>query len=120
MRLFLVIFVLCAVAQYFLPWWIVTPLAFAAAFGLPTSGGRAFMAGFNGVGMGWFMLAVWFNVKNEGLLASRVAQLLPLGGSSWAVVILAAVLSGLVGGLAALAGSWTRQALAPPPVAPAR
>ncbi|UOQ54386.1 hypothetical protein [Hymenobacter cellulosivorans] len=111
MRLFLVIFVVCAVAQYFLPWWIVTPLAFAAAFVLPAPGGRAFMAGFNGVGMGWFMLAVWFNVKNEGILADRVGQLLPLGGNGWAVVILAAVLSGLVGGLAALAGSWTRQAL---------
>jgi hypothetical protein len=42
-----------------------------------------------------------------------VAQLLPLGGSGWVLVLLTAVLGGLVGGLAALAGCWARQAIAP-------
>jgi hypothetical protein len=115
MRLFLVIFILCAVAQFFLPWWIITPLCFAAAFLVPRPAGKAFLAGFNGVGIGWFILAAWLNVKNEGLLAHRVAQLLPLGGNAWALVVLTAVLSGLVGGLAALAGTWARQALLPIP-----
>ncbi|MCB2409283.1 hypothetical protein [Hymenobacter lucidus] len=117
MRLFLAILVLSAAVQFFLPWWVITPLCFAAAFVLQRHGGRAFLAGFNGVGIGWFGLAAWWNIENEGLLAHRVAQLLPLGGNSWALVVVAAVLGGLVGGLAALAGAWVRQAVAPAGVA---
>ncbi|TGE26413.1 hypothetical protein [Hymenobacter metallicola] len=113
MRLLLVILILSAVAQLFLPWWIIMPISFGAAFLLERHGGRAFLAGFNGVGIGWFALAAWHTSNNDGLLAHRVAQLLPLGGHGWALVVLTAVLSGLVGGLGALAGTWLRQAVAP-------
>ncbi|TGE19709.1 hypothetical protein [Hymenobacter elongatus] len=113
MRLFLLLFVLSAIAQFFLPWWSITPVCLAAAFVARPHGGWAFLAGFAGVGLGWLILAAWWNVENDGLLAHRVAQLLPLGGNSWALVVLTAVLGGLVGGLAALAGAWLRQAVTP-------
>jgi hypothetical protein len=38
--------------------------------------------------------------------------LIPLGGNGWLLVLVTAILGGLVGGLAALAGVWLRQALA--------
>ncbi|MBC6991531.1 MULTISPECIES: hypothetical protein [Hymenobacter] len=115
--LFLVILVAGAVAQVFLPWWSVAVVAFAAALWLGTHGGWAFLAGFEGVGFVWFALAAWLNVQNQGLLSHRVAQLLPLGGNGWALVVVTAILGGLVGGLAALAGCWVRQAVSPKPVA---
>ncbi|WP_324673207.1 hypothetical protein [Hymenobacter sp. GOD-10R] len=111
MLLFLLILAITALAQLFLPWWIVAPIAFLLAARLGRTGGRSFLAGFAGVGLGWAVVAAWRNVGNDGLLAHRVAQLLPLGGSSWALVLVTAIVGGLVGGVAALAGCWLRQAL---------
>jgi hypothetical protein len=113
MRLFSLILVLAFLAQLFLPWWIIAPLCFALSAALGTTGGRAFGAGFAGIGPGWLLMAAWLNVSSAGILSHRVAQLLPLGGQGWALVLLTAVLGGLVGGVAALAGCWARQAFAP-------
>ena len=110
MLLFLLILVVATAAQLVLPWWIITPICFGLAAWLGRAGGRSFLAGFAGVGLGWAAAAAWFNVQNDGLLAHRVAQLLPLGGSSWLLVLVTAILGGLVGGTAALAGSCLRQA----------
>lgn len=112
--LFLLILVLATVVQLFLPWWVITPLCLGLAFFSSASAGQSFGAGFLGIGLGWLGLAGWLNMLNNGLLAHRVAQLLPLGGSSVALILVTAVVGGLVGGLAALAGTWTRQALRMP------
>ena len=119
MLLFLLILLLAAVAPVFLPWWSVVPVALGVAFGVGRTGGKAFLAGFFGVGLGWLTLALWFYFRNNGLLAGRVAQLLPLSGSGLLLALVAAAVGGLVGGLAALSGCWLRQALLPRPVAPA-
>ncbi|SHK07185.1 hypothetical protein [Hymenobacter psychrotolerans] len=111
--LLLLILVLGTGLQIFLPWWVITPLCLVLAFTWPVRGGRAFLAGFLGIGLGWLVLASWLNVRNEGLLAHRVAQLLPLGGHGWLLVLLTALVGGLVGGLAALAGAWGRVAVSP-------
>ena len=113
MRLFLSILLLAFLTQLFLPWWSIAPLCFALAAALGTTGGRAFGAGFVGIGLGWLLMAGWLNATSAGILSHRVAQLLPLGGQGWVLVLLTAVLGGLVGGVAALAGCWARQAAAP-------
>ena len=66
MRLFLLIFVLAAVAQFFLPWWIIAPLAFLTGAALGRTGGRTFLAGFAGIGLGWLLLAAWQQAQNDG------------------------------------------------------
>ena len=48
--------------------------------------------------------AAWLAYQNDGLLARRVVQLPPLGGSATALV----VVTGLVAGLA---GAWLRAAV---------
>lgn len=111
MVLFLLILVLAAIAQLFLPWWIITPLCFALAAWRGRTGGQAWLAGFAGVGLGWLGLAGWLHIRTDGILSNRVAQLLPLGGHGWALVLVTAVLGGLVGGFAALAGAWVRLAV---------
>jgi hypothetical protein len=113
MRLFSLILVLAFLAQLFLPWWTIAPLCFALAAALGSTGGRAFGAGFAGIALGWLFMAGWLNFKSANILSHRVAQLLPLGGQGWALVLVTAVLGGLVGGMAALAGCWVRQAVSP-------
>ncbi|MCC3154146.1 hypothetical protein Q3A66_04960 [Hymenobacter sp. BT770] len=115
--LLLLIFVLSTAVQLDLPWWSMAVVAFALGFSLVPSGGAAFGAGFGGAGLSWLVPAVWLAYLNEGLLAHRVAQLLPLGGSAVVLVLVTGVVAGLVGGVAALAGTWLRQAVRPAPQA---
>jgi hypothetical protein len=112
MRLFLLILILALLAQFLLPWWVIAPLCFGLALGVGAPGSRAFGAGFAGIGLGWLLVAAWLNVHSADILSHRVAQLLPLGGSGWALVVVTALVGGLVGGVAALAGGWARQAIA--------
>ena len=111
--LLLLILLLASAAQLLLPWWSLAVVAFAIGLTLAPTGRAAFGAGFGGAGLSWLLPAVWLSYQNDGLLARRVAQLLPLGGSAAALVLVTAVVAGLVGGLAALAGAWLRTALAP-------
>ncbi|OGX85568.1 hypothetical protein [Hymenobacter glacialis] len=111
--LLLLILVLSSAVQLDLPWWSMAVVAFAIGFGLAPSAWAAFGAGFGGTGLSWLIPAAWLSHQNDNLLAGRVAQLLPLGGSAVALLLLTGVLAGLVGGLAALAGTWLRQAVRP-------
>ncbi|GAA4044818.1 hypothetical protein GCM10022409_33610 [Hymenobacter glaciei] len=106
--------VLAALLQMGLPWWTAVVLAFGIGFGQAQSGKAAFWVGFVGLGLSWLLPAAWLAVQNNGLLAHRVAQLLPLGGSAPALVLVATLVIGLAGGLAGLSGRWLRSALAAP------
>ena len=86
-------------------------LAFAVGFGQAQSGRAGFLAGFVGLGLSWLVPAAWLAFENNGLLAHRMAQLLPLGGSVPMLVLVTTLLIGLAGGLAGLAGRWLREAI---------
>jgi hypothetical protein len=109
----LLVALLAAVLQQGLPWWSAVVLAFVMCFGLSQSGRAGFLAGFAGLGLSWLVPAAWLAFQNNGLLAHRVAQLLPLGGSVPLLVLVATLVIGLAGGLAGLAGCWVREAVAP-------
>ena len=114
----LLLAVLAAVLQQGLPWWSAVALAFVMCFGQAQSGRAGFGAGFVGLGLSWLVPAAWLAFQNNGLLAHRVAQLLPLGGSVPVLVLVTTLIIGLAGGLAGLAGRWLREAVAP--ASPAR
>ena len=111
----LLIFVLATAVQLDAPWWSLAVVTFGVGLAIAPSGRAAFWAGFAGAGLSWLVPAVWLSYQNNGLLAQRVAQLLPLGGSAVALLAATALVAGLVGGLAALAGVWLRVALWPAP-----
>ncbi|MBD2769309.1 hypothetical protein IC235_15580 [Hymenobacter sp. BT664] len=111
--LLLLMLVLTVLVQLVLPWWSMAVVAFVLGFALAATGQTAFWVGFVGVALSWVGPAAWLSYQNNNLLAQRVAQLLPLGGSAVALIIATGVVAGLVGGLAALAGVWLRQALSP-------
>lgn len=111
--LLILIFVLASAGQLDLPWWSLAVVAFVAGLAIAASGKAAFWAGFAGAALSWMLPAAWLAYQNEGLLAHRMAQLLPLGGSVPALVLVAGLVAGLSGGLATLAGVWLRQAFQP-------
>lgn len=97
------------IAGIFIPlWWFFTIVALFVALLVHQSGGKAFFAGFLGLFILWFILAFWMDNANEGILSAKIASLLPLGGSKWALIIVTAIIGGLVAGFAALSGSYLR------------
>jgi hypothetical protein len=105
----ILILVLASAVQLDLPWWSLAVVAFVVGLAIAPTGRAAFWAGFAGAALSWMLPAAWLAYQKDGGLA----QLLPLGGSSAALVLVAGLLAGLAGGLAALAGTWLRQAFQP-------
>lgn len=92
-----------------LPWWsfVVTNLLIAIA--LPIKPAQAFLAGALGVGALWAGLAFGIDIANNHILSTKVAQILPLGGSYIALILVTAIVGALLGGVASLTGSFVRK-----------
>lgn len=100
--------VLAFIAGIFLPWWSIAIAAFLVGLLLPQHAGRSFITGFAGIFVLWSLVAAWIDLKNKGILSHKIAALLPLGGSSFLLILVTAFVGGLVGGFAAMTGSSLR------------
>ncbi len=108
--LFILILLVSLVLQFFLPWWIIAPIALGFAFWKARSGGHAFASGFGAIFLLWIIMGLIRSVPNENLLANRVGEMLMLPSNSlnWIFVLLiTGVLGGLVAGISALAGFYS-------------
>ena len=106
--LFILILFLSLIAQFFLPWWVITAIAFALAAWNGQSEKKSFWNGFSAIFILWVCMALFRSLPNENLLANRVAQMLmlPVSDFNWLILtLITGVLGGLVAGTAALAGA---------------
>lgn len=108
--LFLLIALLSLLLQLFLPWWIVAPVAFGLALWRGRSGWQAFGAGFGAVALVWLVSSAFIHLRTGGILTGKVAALLTLP-SPLLLLVVTALIGGLVGGMAALSGYFSRNAL---------
>lgn len=100
--------ILSFISGLFLPWWGIAFTALAVAAIVHQKAGKAFLAGLLGAFLLWAGLAWWIDMKNTGVLSHKVASILPLGGNSFAIIAVTGLIGGLVGGFAAMAGSYLR------------
>lgn len=91
-------------------WWFFAIIAFLVAFLVNQGAGKAFLAGFLGLFLLWAGLAWWIDIKNESVLSVKIAELLPLGGSAIALILVTGFLGGLVAGFAAMSAGFLRSA----------
>jgi hypothetical protein len=112
---FLTALLLTALAGYaacsfsLLPWWSFVPTSFLIALVIPLRPGRAWVAGFAGIFLLWFLLELVIDIRNNSILSVRMAHLLPLNGNRWLLMLAGSLAGGLLGGLAALSGSLLRK-----------
>ena len=99
---------LAVVGGLYFPWWTIAIASFISVLLIPMRTTKAFLAGFLGIFILWAILAWWIDVKNDSILSRKVAQIFPLGGSSFLLILVTAFIGGLVGGLGALCGSYLR------------
>ena len=95
-------------AGLYLPWWSIAICAFIVAVFILQHPFKAFLAGFAGIFLLWLFFAWSIDAANEQILSHKIAQIFPLGGMSFLLVLITALVGGLVAGLAALSGSYLR------------
>jgi hypothetical protein len=105
----LLIALLCFVGGLFFPNWVIAPIAFAVSLLMPLRPLLAFLSGFAALFLLWGGLALAADLANDGILATKIAWLLPLSGSPYALVLVTALLGALVGGGGAVTASFLRK-----------
>ncbi|MGZ5134431.1 MAG: hypothetical protein ACXWCG_04755 [Flavitalea sp.] len=95
-------------AGLYLPWWSIAVCAFVVSALILQSPWKSFLSGFAGVFLLWFILTWLIDSANDHILSNKIAQIFPLGGVSFLLILLTAFIGGLVAGLAALSGTYIR------------
>ena len=113
---FILIILLSFAGSLFLPWWIIAVAAFLVAVLIHQLPLKSFLCGFLALFVLWGAQALWLDNQNEHLLATKVASILPLGGSYIVLILVTAFVGGLVAGMAALSASFLRTSKRKKPV----
>ena len=93
-----------------LPWWSFVISNFIIAIAIDQKPLKAFISGALGVGLLWLSLALMIDQQNGHLLSTKVANILPLKGSTSALIAITAFVGFILGGLSSLSGSYVRKA----------
>ena len=100
----LAVALLAGILQYYFPWWTMAIAAFVVGFLFASSGWKSFVAGLLGVGLLWFVVALYLDQQTQSILSEKVARLFPTKNVPL-LMLLTSLLGGLVGGFASLTGS---------------
>ena len=107
MRFFLtiiIIAVLSAVAEYFLPWWTIAIVACGVSMFMRMKGWTSFLAGFLAMGFFWFGAVLFRDIPNNHILSQRMARV--FGINDYGVLLsIVSFLGAIIGGLSAWAGA---------------
>lgn len=110
---FIVTTVLIALLSFisglFLPWWTIAAAAFVVSALIPQQPLIAFLAGFLALFLLWGGMALVIDLANGSILSTRVAGILPLHDSSWALILVTGLVGALVGGGGSLTASYLQK-----------
>ena len=105
----LLIAVLAFALGLYLPWWSIAIAAFVVAALIQQRPIVSFLAGFIGIFVLWFILAMLIDVGNQHILSKKIATLLPLNGNSFLLILITALVGAIIGANAALTASFLRK-----------
>jgi hypothetical protein len=110
--LFFIILIVSLIVSFVLPWWIVAIISFLAALWIAKGSANAFWSAFVAIFIVWILQAMFKSVPNDQILATRVANMLPLGGHWILLVLITGLIGGLVAGMAGLTGALFKKTFA--------
>jgi hypothetical protein len=99
---------LAFISGLFLPWWFIAITSLIVALIVHQRAGKAFASGLLGMMLLWSGLAWWITIKNHGILSAKIANVLPLSGNTFLLILVTGLVGGLVGGFGAMTGSYLR------------
>lgn len=100
--------VLAFIGSLYLPWWSIAISSFLVSLLVVQRAGKAFLSGFMGILLLWCGLAWWIDNMNGSILATRIGALLGIGDNSLLLILITGLIGGIVGGFAAMSGSYLR------------
>ena len=92
-----------------IPWWAFAITAFIVGIAVPQKAWLSWLTGFMGMLVCWGILAFSASSGNQHLLAGKMANILPLGGSVSLIIFITAFVAAVIGGFAALTGTYLRK-----------
>ena len=101
----IIIVILASVMELLLPWWSIAIAAFVGGYLFRTEAN--FIAGFLSIALLWLIHSVIIDISASTQLTEKVAAIFMMPKA--ALFSLTAVIGGLVGGFAAMAGSALRK-----------
>ena len=104
----LLVALLSFVACLFADWWSIALAALLVSLCIHQPPLKSFLTGFIALLLLWGILAWAIDAGNNHLLSHKMASILPFGGSSAVMIVVTALIGALVGGCAALTGSYLR------------
>ncbi len=104
----ILIAILSAIAEMSFPWWVIAIIPFVAGIFINKKGGASFIAGFAGIALFWLVAVLIKDIPNEHILSRKMATIFKLPNYGLLILVVT-VLGGLIGGLAAWAGSLLRK-----------
>ena len=102
----ILVIILTWLAQLLGPWWVIFISSAIAGLAVSNKGFTSYLAGFLGVGILWFVQALFIDLANDSILSTRIAELFSLN-SSILLVLVTAIIGGLCGGFGALTGKFS-------------
>ena len=86
------------------PWWFGLFPAGIAVIIVHFKPGKAFLAGFLGVGLAWAIEATVIDILNDGVMSARIGEMF---GSlpGWSMIVITAITGALLGGLGSITAS---------------
>jgi len=108
---FIATLVLAALFAAVLPWWSVMLAAFVSSLLFHLKKGAIFFVPFFAIALFWGIYAFVLSAGNDFILTKKIAELLPLGGNPYLLILLTATLGGIAAGTAALLGSQVKYLL---------
>lgn len=106
----LLTFILSFIAGIYIEfWWSFVIISFLVGLFIHQKPFKAFLSGFLGLFLLWGVLSFWIDWKNNSILSTKIATLLPLSGSPILLIIVTAFVGGLLSGTSALNGSLLRK-----------
>jgi len=96
--------ILAVVLSIFLPWWSVMTAALATSLFIPLNKAAVFVVPFLAILSLWILQSFMLSGGNDFTLASRISELLYLGGSPYTLLVVTGIVGGLAAGVAAVLG----------------
>ena len=111
---FIVVLLLTALLGFTAPlyftWWSFAITSFIVALFIHQKPLLAFIAGFLSMFALWGIHAIVIDNANEHMFSHKIAEVLPLNGSSAMLILITAFIAGIISGFSSLSGCLARRA----------
>jgi hypothetical protein len=108
---FIATIILALILSQFLPWWSVMLASFLTAFIIGLKRSAVFFVPFLAIALLWITHAFWLGNANDFILAKKIANLLPLAGNAYLLILVTGIIGGLSAGVSGIFGKQCSQLL---------